>query len=144
MRTLPRAAFQNFLLLSLACTLPVLRRASCTSAAWLEPRPNHPEPAPTRLSLGRGEWEGVGASRGGASPPPHSRRGSFEAVCQYFGGIRSTIPLHLRRQLRARYLLDRRFPASAWKLGFPLRRWLLVPPPKMKRKGGEVGGKMTL
>lgn len=46
MRTLPRAAFQNFLLLSLACTLPVLRRASCTSAAWLEPRPNHPEPAP--------------------------------------------------------------------------------------------------
>lgn len=107
--TLPRVAFQNFLLLSLACTLPVLRTGLLCISCLAEAKAKPPR-ASTRLSLGRGEWEGVGASQGGASPPPRSRCGSFEAFCQYFGGIRSIIPLHLRRQLLVLYLLDRRFP----------------------------------
>ena len=128
--------------------MPVLRTGLLCISCLAEAKAKPPR-ASTRLSLGRGEWEGVGASQGGASPPPRSRCGSFEAFCQYFGGIRSIIPLHLRRQLLVLYLLDRRFPHLPGNWAFLCGdgsqcRLQKKKKKKMKRKGGEVGGKMAL
>ena len=128
--------------------MPVLRTGLLCISCLAEAKAKPPR-ASTRLSLGRGEWEGVGASQGGASPPPRSRCGSFEAFCQYFRGIRSIIPLHLRRQLLVLYLLDRRFPHLPGNWAFLCGdgsqcRLQKKKKKKMKRKGGEVGGKMAL
>lgn len=79
----------------------------------------------------------MGAGWGDPSPPPHSRRRTLGAFCQYFRGIRILIPLHLRRTYR---LCTREwlFPRSEWKRSFSVPGAPCVAS-KIQREGRGTG-----